>query len=155
MAGAEWGGGNNMIYKTKPNNFKSDINVVGCYILNESKFLLLQRNQDKTHGGQWGLPAGKIEPDETKHQAMIRELNEETGIEISESGLNLVETLFINNNGYHIVFTIFKVKLLLIPNVVLEKNEHQNYKWVTAVESMKMDYVHDLDGCNKIMFGKI
>ena len=44
------------------------------------RLLLLKRSPKTRLGpGQWGLPAGKIEPGETPEQAAIRECNEEIG----------------------------------------------------------------------------
>lgn len=43
------------------------------------KFLLLKHN----NGGHWGLPKGHVEKGETEQETAIREVFEETGIEVS------------------------------------------------------------------------
>lgn len=42
------------------------------------KFLLLKHN----NGGHWGLPKGHVEENETEHETAIREIKEETGLEV-------------------------------------------------------------------------
>lgn len=48
----------------------------------DGSFLLAQRPQDKIWAGYWEFPGGKLEPGETAHQALVRELHEELGIEV-------------------------------------------------------------------------
>lgn len=47
------------------------------------KVLLIQRG-DEPYKGQWAFPGGFMEMDETTEQCAIRELKEETGLELSE-----------------------------------------------------------------------
>lgn len=48
------------------------------------EFLLAQRPEGKVYAGYWEFPGGKVEPGETVRQALIRELQEELGITVSE-----------------------------------------------------------------------
>lgn len=48
----------------------------------DGSFLLAQRPADKIWAGYWEFPGGKIEPGETAHHALGRELREELGIEV-------------------------------------------------------------------------
>lgn len=55
----------------------------GC-IFNEKGEVLLQRRGDF---GKWGFPGGAVELGETPEQAAIREVKEETGLEVEIRGL--------------------------------------------------------------------
>ena len=59
----------------------------GILINNDNQILLSQRTADKSFPGQWEFPGGKIESLETAHEALIRELKEELGIDIDNSYL--------------------------------------------------------------------
>lgn len=48
----------------------------------DGTFLLAQRPPDKIWAGYWEFPGGKIEPGETPHHALVRELREELGIRV-------------------------------------------------------------------------
>ena len=49
----------------------------------DGSFLLAQRPPDKIWAGYWEFPGGKIEPGETSHHALVRELREELGITVT------------------------------------------------------------------------
>ena len=63
-------------------NVKFHITVKGIVVL-DNKILLLKRVKPSTDGlGFWELPGGGLEYGETPNQALIRELKEETGLDI-------------------------------------------------------------------------
>jgi 8-oxo-dGTP diphosphatase len=51
----------------------------------DGAFLLGQRAPGTFYPGYWEFPGGKVEADETPHQALIRELREELGITVVEA----------------------------------------------------------------------
>ncbi|MFA6920277.1 MAG: Nudix family hydrolase [Gallionella sp.] len=48
----------------------------------DGTFLLAQRPADKIWAGYWEFPGGKVEAGESAHDALVRELHEELGIEV-------------------------------------------------------------------------
>lgn len=62
------------------------IAVAAAVILRpDGRFLLASRPADKPYPGYWEFPGGKIEAGESAHQALIRELEEELGIEVTHA----------------------------------------------------------------------
>ena len=55
--------------------------VVAALIWRGGKFLICQRPAHKARGLLWEFVGGKVEPGETKQQALVRECREELGIE--------------------------------------------------------------------------
>jgi len=49
----------------------------------DGRFLLAQRPQGKVYAGYWEFPGGKVENGETPLHALVRELHEELGIEVT------------------------------------------------------------------------
>jgi ADP-ribose pyrophosphatase YjhB (NUDIX family) len=45
------------------------------------RLLLVQRGHDP-HAGRWTLPGGRVEPGETREQAVVREIREEAGLDV-------------------------------------------------------------------------
>ena len=106
------------------------INVVAAVIKDENeKILITQRNLKKAQGGLWEFPGGKIEPNETRENAIIREIKEELDIDIvvkcylsekvfnyPEKDINLIALECKKING--------EIRLL----------EHEDYKLVSKNE---------------------
>ena len=57
--------------------------VVACALIDtDNRVLLAQRPEGRSMAGLWEFPGGKIEPNETPEDALIRELREELSIEV-------------------------------------------------------------------------
>jgi 8-oxo-dGTP pyrophosphatase MutT (NUDIX family) len=55
--------------------------VAGCVIKQDGKYLLVQEKQAKVYG-LWNLPAGYVDKGETVEQAAVREVQEESGLQV-------------------------------------------------------------------------
>ena len=55
--------------------------VAAALIVRGSEILIGQRRPDQPMGSQWEFPGGKIEPGESAEEALVRELQEELGIQ--------------------------------------------------------------------------
>ena len=87
---------------------------VAAVILNDKSELLLQEKNDNT----WSLPAGMIEPNETPTEAIIREVQEETGLMVEPTkilgvfGGSDFNYIYPNGNkvGYTVILMLCSVK---------------------------------------------
>ena len=57
--------------------------VVAALIWNNDKFMICQRPAHKARGLLWEFVGGKVEPGESKEQALIRECQEELDVTLS------------------------------------------------------------------------
>lgn len=62
--------------------YPSPIPVVSCAVTHNSRILLLKRAIEPGLG-QWAFPAGHVEPGESAEEAIIREVKEETDLELT------------------------------------------------------------------------
>jgi 8-oxo-dGTP diphosphatase len=76
---------------------------VGAVIWNGRDEVLLVRRARPPRAGEWSIPGGKIESGETIHDALRREVREETGIEVEIGALAGATDLQENNCHYVLV----------------------------------------------------
>lgn len=126
--------------KDKIKENKEDIHhyVDGILIAPDNEILILQRaNYLKNFRGQWGFVGGSVDKnDKTNKDAIIREIKEETGIE-----LNVNEKRNMKNIGLHqhlggnddkevIAYTEYWIIKLDKKYDIKISKEHQRYTWV-------------------------
>jgi 8-oxo-dGTP diphosphatase len=63
------------------------IPCVGAVIRDDQGRLLLVKRGHEPGAGLWSLPGGRIEPGETDAEALVREMREETGLEVEPGPL--------------------------------------------------------------------
>ena len=51
----------------------------------DGMFLMARRPEGKAYAGWWEFPGGKVEPGETAHEALVREIEEELGLKVTEA----------------------------------------------------------------------
>jgi ADP-ribose pyrophosphatase len=80
--------------------FFGPVAAVGGLIVDDSDHLLLVRRARNPGKGQWGLPGGFVDREETIEQALIREVSEETRLELDEVQLLLTFPNRYNYRGW-------------------------------------------------------
>lgn len=103
----------------------------------EPEYLLLKRNHEL--GGYWQPVTGFIEAPETNRQAALRELQEETGVEIYESIFDPKHYFFFDMNGIPCSVSVLAVKVGPETDVSLSY-EHTEYAWLPYNKARKRLY---------------
>jgi 8-oxo-dGTP diphosphatase len=83
--------------------------VVAAALTNQAGEILLQkRPEGKQMAGLWEFPGGKVEPSESPESALVRELREELGIEVS--ALDLLPITFVSEplGARHLVLLLYR-----------------------------------------------
>ena len=110
--------------------------VVAALIRDKDKFMICQRPAHKARGLLWEFVGGKVESDETKEQALIRECQEELAI-----------TLYVGNVFMDVIheYPDLTVHLTLFNATIAEGEpqmlEHNDIHWITPSE------IHNYDFC--------
>lgn len=83
---------------------KMDLTVL-CYLKKDDQYLFMNRNKKKNdlNEGKWIGIGGHLEDEETKEQALVREVKEETGLTLNNFTYR-GEILFVNDDYQEIMY---------------------------------------------------
>ena len=73
----------------------------------DGRILLAQRPAGKSLAGLWEFPGGKVEPGESPEAALVRELEEELGIETKESCLAPLSFASHAYDDFHLLMPLY------------------------------------------------
>ncbi len=104
--------------------------VTAAIICNDDKVLLCQRPKEKRYGLLWEFPGGKVEPNESEEDCIVRECNEELDIVIK------ILQKFDVVDADDVSITYFKA---VIDSGEIRKNEHNDIRWVGWKDLNKYD----------------
>ena len=103
--------------------------VVAALIWDGDKFMACQRPATKARGLKWEFVGGKVEPGETKGQALIRECREELAVTVSVGAVFMDVLHEYPDLTVHL--TLFHAT---IAEGVPQKLEHNDIRWITLAE---------------------
>ena len=93
----------------------------------DGRVLLAQRPEGKSMAGLWEFPGGKVEQGETPEVALIRELQEELGIDTWESCLAPLTFASHTYDDFHLLMPLFACRKW---KGMPQSRENQALKWV-------------------------
>lgn len=103
----------------------------------EGKILVLRRSgAAPSNPGKWDFPGGDLEFGEDAIDGIIREIREETGLEVKNLNLFDVES-HINKDGDFWVTIAYIAKA--VSDKVILSYEHDEFKWLTAEDFLKLE----------------
>lgn len=109
--------------------------VVAALIWDGDRFLICQRPEKKARALLWEFAGGKVEPGETKEQALIRECREELAVTVSVGSVFLEVVHSYPDITVHL--TIFHAT---IAEGVPQKLEHKEIRWISPGEIRDFDF---------------
>ncbi len=93
----------------------------------DGRVLIAQRPKGKHLEGLWEFPGGKLRDGETPEAALIRELDEELGIDVEHSCLAPLSFASHEYEEFHLLMPLYVCRIW---NGVVSPREGQNLKWV-------------------------
>ncbi len=101
--------------------------VAVALIDTDGRVLIARRPEGKQMAGLWEFPGGKVEPGERPEAALIRELREELGIEVSQSCLAPFVFASHAYESFHLLMPLYLCRRW---EGTVVAREHAALKWV-------------------------
>lgn len=111
------------------------VEVVAALIWADNKFMICQRPAHKARALLWEFVGGKVEPGETKEQALVRECQEELAVTISVGDVFMEVTHEYPDITVHL--TLFNAT---IGEGTPQKLEHNDIQWITPAQIPNYDF---------------
>lgn len=111
------------------------VEVVAALIWDKDKFMICQRPAHKARALLWEFVGGKVEPGETKEQALIRECQEELAVTLSVG--NVFMDVVHEYPDITVHLTLFNAT---IAEGFPQKIEHNDIKWITPNEIPQFNF---------------
>lgn len=105
------------------------VEVVAALIWDKNNFMICQRPAHKSRALLWEFVGGKVEPGETKEEALIRECQEELAVTLSVGDVFMDVVHEYPDIIVHL--TLFNAT---IAEGVPQKLEHNDIKWIKVSE---------------------
>lgn len=121
-----------------------------CHALvrNGDRILLVQRARPPLQGC-WGLPGGGVELGETVEEAVVREVREETGLQVEVSRFlgyaNAIDRDEADRVRYHYVILYFEVHVT--GGLLHAGDDAAHAEWVTVTEARRRPLTDAVDRC--------
>lgn len=109
--------------------------VVAALIWERGKFMICQRPAGKARGLLWEFVGGKVEPGETKADALVRECREELGVTVGVGEAFMEVTHEYPDLTVHL--TLFNAE---IASGTPQKLEHNDIRWISPEEIDSYDF---------------
>jgi len=113
---------------------------VGAIIIREGE-ILLEKRKNEPGKGKWSVPGGLVELGESVEQTVMREVKEETGLEVEKpEHIDVVDNIIRDESGrvkYHFVIVDYLVKLK--SGTLKAASDAEELRWVTFDEVEKYD----------------
>ena len=108
---------------------------VGALAVHEDRLLLVRRGRGPA-AGEWSVPGGRVDPGETLAEAVVREVAEETGIEVvCDDLVGWVERI---DDEHHFVILDFRVTVLDEDPVPRAGDDAAEAAWVPLSDVAEM-----------------
>lgn len=141
-------------YFNKPADFDVQLEVSTVFMEHDDKLLLLQRGSSEWGSGTWAVPGGKLEKKETPLEGLIREIKEELCLCPSQRELAYLNSVYVHHPRVKYHLHLFQWKLLAIPKIVLNPNEHTDFLWQPISEFANLHLLEGQLEAFRIVYGE-
>lgn len=113
--------------------------LAGACIFKYNKILLVQTRPDHREPLKWAMPGGHGNPGETPTEIAVREVKEETNLDIKITGLSVC-ALATASNGTEFLISLFTAIPLNPDQIKFQESEVHAMSWATKDDIMGNKY---------------
>ena len=119
-----------------------------AFIEYKGKVLIIQEStkySDSTQAGKWDVPGGRMTPGEDLHESLLREVREETGLEINLGAPFAVNESrpVVRDEQWQIVRVFFRGSAS--GDQIKLSPDHQDYKWIDPKDFKDFPVIENLN----------
>lgn len=117
----------------------------GCIIVKNNKVLLI-----KQVTGNWGFPKGHVEKDETEYETALREVKEETNLDVKIINNKRYTMNYLTERGSYKQVVLF-VANEIGGNIKRQEEEIDDIKWLSYKDALEtVDFQNTKDILKKV-----
>lgn len=125
--------------------FKLKTQISTIFLECDKHLLLLKRCSKEDQGNTWGVPGGKAEKGERPLQTVLRELKEETQVELPSGEVVYHGHRYARVPGWDYIVHIYRAQMKERPIVQIDPKEHSAYEWVSLYAFKLMPLIKGQD----------
>ncbi len=111
--------------------------VAAAALINQDKQILMaQRPEGKPMAGLWEFPGGKVDPGELPEYALMRELEEELGIETRPCCMSGIAFASHTYEKFHLLMPLYAIRVW---KGEPRPREGQNLKWMNILDLYSLE----------------
>lgn len=117
--------------------------IVHALIENQGKYLVIKRsNKEDSYPNYWDIPGGMVEMGELPRNALIRETKEEVNLDIFPINPIHEDSNLDEKKDMIFIRLVYLSHLKdSIDNIILDTNEHTDYKFVSNIKELNEELV--------------
>lgn len=112
------------------------LHVVAAVIIDQGRVLACRRKPEKSAGGLWEFPGGKVEVGESVEEAVRREIAEELSVDIRVLGELTTDDTVVGERTIRLTC----MRARLASDKPTTSSDHDRLEWVTATELLDIEW---------------
>src|SRR5690349_2281742 len=97
--------------------------AAGCFCIHDDEVLIIQRQRHKSFELHWAIPTGKMEVGESARECIVRELQEELGLQVDPLHLEELSDFIVEHDDVVFEYVAFVLRLADRPRIQLKEDE--------------------------------